>query len=238
MRHRSRPILFAALALGTATGAACAQPVFDPTGLPRTRGTVRQYTLTPRGDVDGLILTDGTEVKAPPHLGTQLVFAVRPGDAVTIHGLKARALPLVDGSLIRNDATGATVIDLGPPKRERTETTVTGRVTMPLHGKRGEIDGALLDDGTQVRLPPREAERWSADLQAGRPVSVRGFVTRGPLGTVIEAHAIATAGGAMTEVDAPPPRGRGAPLPPDGAPPPGSVPPPPPDAVPPPPPPR
>jgi hypothetical protein len=29
------------------------------------------------------------------HLTNQIVFAVRPGDAVTIRGLKARALPLI-----------------------------------------------------------------------------------------------------------------------------------------------
>jgi hypothetical protein len=50
--------------------------------FPATRGTVKQYTLTPRGDVDGLILNDGTEVKLPPHLTSQIVFAIRPGDAV------------------------------------------------------------------------------------------------------------------------------------------------------------
>jgi hypothetical protein len=38
--------------------------------------------LTPRGEVDGLILNDGTEVKLPPHLTGQIVFAIRPGDAV------------------------------------------------------------------------------------------------------------------------------------------------------------
>ena len=217
MRYRKTLISSAILALAL-SGGARAQAMFDLAGLPETRGTVRQYTLTPRGDVDGLILTDGTEVKAPPHLSAQLVFAVRPGDAVTIHGLKARALPLVDGSLIRNDATGATVTDLGPPRRDRTETTVSGRVGMPLHGKRGEVNGVLLEDATQVRMPPREAERWSAELRAGRTLTVRGTLLRSALGTVMEAHAIAGATGAMTEIepghppapppapDAPPPR--------------------------------
>ena len=216
MRHGQTLIASAILALAPSWYGAAAQSVFDPSGLPQTRGTVRQYTLTPRGDVDGLILTDGTEVKAPPHLSAQLVFAVRPGDAVTIHGLKARALPLVDGSLIRNDATGATVADLGPPRRDRAETTVSGRVGMALHGKRGEINGILLEDGTQVRLPPREAERWSVELQAGRSLTVRGILLRTALGTVMEAHAVGASAGAMTEIDPGPP----PPPPPDAPPPP------------------
>jgi len=56
---------------------------------------VQQFTLTPRGDIDGLILTDGTEVETPPHLSTQIAYAIRPGDMVTIQGLHAAALPLV-----------------------------------------------------------------------------------------------------------------------------------------------
>ena len=68
-----------------------AQPRFDPSQLPATHGTVRFFTLTPRGDVDGFILADGTQVHVPPHLSTQLVAAVRLGDAVTVRGLRAAA---------------------------------------------------------------------------------------------------------------------------------------------------
>jgi hypothetical protein len=57
--------------------------------MPDIKGKVAQYSLTSRGTVDGLILTDGTEVNLPPHASTQLVFAVHPGDAVTIRGTKA-----------------------------------------------------------------------------------------------------------------------------------------------------
>ena len=61
-------------------------PLFDPQQLPAQRGQVQQFTLTPRGDIDGLILVDGTEVKTPPHLSTEIVHSIRPGDTVTIHG--------------------------------------------------------------------------------------------------------------------------------------------------------
>jgi hypothetical protein len=107
--------LVAALIAG-ATGIAAAQDAatFDPSQLPAIPGKVAQYSLTPRGDVDGLILTDGTEVHLPPHLGTQLVYAVKPGDAVTVRGLRARAIPMVKAMSISNDATGTTVSDNGP----------------------------------------------------------------------------------------------------------------------------
>src|SRR4051794_40803118 len=64
-------------------------PLYDPGQMPAFKGRMQQFTLTPRGDIDGLILADGTEVKTPPHLSTQLAYVLRVGDPVTVHGLKA-----------------------------------------------------------------------------------------------------------------------------------------------------
>ena len=184
--------------------------IWDPSQLPETKGTVKQYTLTPRGDVDGLILNDGTEVKLPPHLSSQVVYAIRPGDAVTIRGLRARILPLVDAASVTNEATGASIVDNGPPAgpgRTMTETTLTGRITAVLHGKRGEVNGALLDNGTILRLPPPEAERMQAFLQPGQQVAVRGTNLVTPLGTVIGVTALGNSPGQLTEFAVLPPRG-------------------------------
>jgi hypothetical protein len=192
-----------ALASGAAVYAQTAGPLWDPTQLPATRGTVKQYTLTPRGDVDGLILSDGTEVKLPPHLTGQIVFAIRPGDAVTIRGLKALALALVDAASVTNDATGATVVDTGPPggpNRWATQQTISGRIAAALHGKRGEVNGALLDAGIILRLPPSEAERLQAWLQPGQTVAVRGVSLVTALGTVIDVRAIGPSPDQMTEL--------------------------------------
>jgi hypothetical protein len=207
---RSRFILGALLAttmLGGAAVYAQTGAVWDPTQLPETKGTVKQYTLTPRGDVDGLILTDGTEVKLPPHLTGQIVFAIRPGDAVSVHGVKARALPLIDGASIKNDATGAIVVDSGPPDRNGTETTLTGKVAAALHGKRGEVNGALLDNGVTLRLPPAEAARWANLLQAGQTISMRGVSLATPLGTVVDVRAIGASPEQLTLLDVKPPKG-------------------------------
>lgn len=209
-RHRALAgALLAATLLGSGAAVyAQTGSVWDASQLPETKGTVKQYTLTPRGDVDGLILADGTEVKLPPHLTGAVVFAIKPGDAVTIHGLKARALPLVDAARITNDATGATVADNGPPDRSGTETTLTGKVAMPLHGKRGEVNGALLDNGTTLRLPPPEAARWANLLQAGQTVSLRGVSLATPLGAVVDVHAIGPSPDALTQIAAgKPPKG-------------------------------
>jgi hypothetical protein len=169
----------AAIALSARAPAQNASPpaqLHDTEQLPVEQGQVQQFTLTPRGDIDGLILTDGTEVKIPPHLSTEIAYSIKPGDTVTIHGLRAAAVPLVQAVSISDEATGRTVIDDGPPPPRGgpalgpaapglTSTEVQGRVHMALHGPRGEVNGALLEDGTVLRLPPPEAERFAALLQ-------------------------------------------------------------------------
>ena len=187
-------------------------PVYDPNQLPVFNGRVQQFTLTPRGDIDGFILTDGTEVKTPPHLSTQIAVTVRNGDAVTMRGLRAAAIPLIEATSVTNDATGQTVIDTGPPSgpargwwdRGPGQATLQGRVRMTLHGPKGNVNGALLDDGAIVRLPPPEAARFASLLSPGQTISVQGDVNASVLGRVVEATAIGQAGSSMNQIDAPP----------------------------------
>jgi hypothetical protein len=216
MRSNRIRALAGALLITTALGAGAtvhaqkAGSVWDPLQLPETKGIVKQYTLTPRGDVDGLILNDGTEITLPPHLAAQIVYAVRPGDAVSVRGLKARALPLVDAATVTNIVTGASIVDNGPPDgpgRDSVETTISGKVAAALHGKRGEVNGAMLENGTVLRMPPPEAEAHQALLQAGQTIAVRGSSLVTPLGTVIDVRAIGTSLEQLTELAAPPPRG-------------------------------
>jgi hypothetical protein len=185
-------------------------PIWDTSQLPETKGSVKQYSLTPRGDVDGLILADGTEVKLPPHLTAQVVFAIKPGDNVTVRGLRSRALPLVQAAAVTNDASGATVVDRGPPDgpaRAAADQTFSGKIVAVLHGARGEANGALLFDGTILRLPPPELDSTQAFLQPGLMVFVRGVLLESALGRVIDVRAIGPAADRLTELQLPPPRG-------------------------------
>ena len=165
-------------------------PAFDPAQLPAVKGKVVQYIPTPRGDVDGLLLDDGTEVQVGPAASTQLVFAVKPGDAVTIHGLKARALPMVAAASVTNDATGVTVLAGPPHLREAAQVSVEGHVKATLHDPRGDANGVLLDDGTVVRLPPPEARKLGDALAVGKDIVVRGEGYAGPLGKAVGAREI------------------------------------------------
>jgi hypothetical protein len=218
-------------------------PLFDPAQLPVFKGKVQLFTLTPRGDIDGMILTDGTEVKTPPHLSSEIAYAVKLGDAVTIHGLKAAALPLIQATSVTGDASGVTVVDNGPPggpsgppgprrgpdgppppppggpdpgpgpDADRAPgvpmpglSEAGGAVKMTLHGPRGDVDGALLDDGTVLRLPPPEAARFADLLQPGQTVVVAGIGRTSPLGKMLDVRQIGTTRDQLSQVRGP---GRG-----------------------------
>jgi hypothetical protein len=204
-----------ALAQTAPPPAASPAPLYDPQQLPTQRGQVQQFTLTPRGDIDGLILTDGTEVKTPAHLSTEMAYSVKPGDTVTIHGLHAAALPLVQALSITDEATGRTVVDNGPPGPGRGPgagpaapipglTEVQGRVRMALHGPRGDVNGALLEDGTILRLPPPEAERFATLLQPGQNLVAEGAVLTNPIGKVFEVRQLGATRDQLNQVQAPP----------------------------------
>jgi hypothetical protein len=198
------------IGIGGVAGAQLAS-TYDPAQLPEVKGKVAQYTLTPRGDVDGLILDDGTEVHFPPGSSTQLVFAVHPGDVVTIHGLKARAVAMVAAASITNDASGVTVTAQFGRGMMRwgddQSMQASGTIKQVLHGPRGDANGALLNDGTEVRMPPPEAAKLGDALAAGKPLFVKGNGMTSPLGKIILARQIGPDENHLTDVAAPGPRG-------------------------------
>lgn len=199
---RLKTALLAAGLLAGAGGLASAQMAgsFDPAQLPTVTGRVAQYLPTPRGEVDGMLLDDGTEVHVPPHMSSQLVFAVKPGDRVTVHGLKARAAAMVAAASVTNDATHVTVTDEGP--RRAAPMQAQGKIRAVLHGPRGDANGVALEDGTVVRMPPPEARRLADQLAVGRTLVVKGDGVETPLGRALgarelgpdAAHLVAVAG--------------------------------------------
>ena len=182
---------------------------FDPAQLPEFKGKVAQYTLSPHGDVDGLILADGTEVQLPPHLSTALVFSVKPGDAVSIRGLKARAVNMVSAVTITNDASGAVVGggETGRGPSDGTRMEATGKIKELLHTPRGDVGGALLEDGTVLRLPPPEAAKQATLFAVGQTISVKGFGISGPLGKAIGVMEMGPSADKLTKVAMPHMRG-------------------------------
>src|ERR1700736_5338907 len=176
----------------------------DPDHLPHVTANVERFLLDPHGDIDGMILTNGIEVHSPPHLSDEIRAQIRPGDRITVYGVRPRLADMIAAVAI-GTADGKRIVDNGPrkdrkkgKKHVRDEATkarhrkieAAGSVLRVLHGPKGEIRGCLLDTGTIVSFPAHEAGSIAELLSPGAPLAVRGEGLRTELGTVIEAKEI------------------------------------------------
>jgi hypothetical protein len=199
------------LGLALATAPAVAQPeAAQPAAT--LEGSVQRLLPNPHGDLDGLLLADGSEVHLPPHLSDALKATVAPGDAVRVEGwrenpYRVRAWRITDLS------SGRSVEDRPPDPRAAPPTlapltplAVQGRIVALLHAPRGEIDGAVLDDGSVVRFPPRAADVWQSRLRLGALVTASGYGTENDNGRALEATRLGLEGQTPQPLYAPPPR--------------------------------
>ena len=85
---------------------------------------------------------------------------------------------------------------------------------MVLYGPRGDVNGALLEDGTVLRLPPPEAERFTNLLQQGQTLVAEGEALASAIGKVVEVRQIGASRTQLSFVQGP--RGPGRPPPPRG----------------------
>ncbi|CAH9018715.1 hypothetical protein NURINAE_01091 [Candidatus Nitrosacidococcus sp. I8] len=178
-------------------------PMYNPEQLPVYSGTIQQYLLSPKGDIDGLFMNDGTEIKTPPHLSSVVAYFVHPSDKVTIHGLKAMNLPLIEAFSITNEATGKTITDFGPKKGRFNYIETEGEVRTALHGPQGEINGILLQDGTILHFPPPESYRFSELTHQGQHLFIEGNETNNVLGRVIEVNRMGISKDQLISVERP-----------------------------------
>lgn len=83
-------------------------------------------------------------------------------------------------------------------------TKPSGREEVALHGLQGDVNGALLEDGTVVRLPPPAADHLANLLQPRQRIVVEGTLRVTAMGRVIEARAIGASCEQLSVVEAPP----------------------------------
>lgn len=176
-------------------------------------GIVKEFALTPAGDIEGVVLANGIEVHVPPHLTTEVAAAMRPGEAVAVRGWSVGIPDFIVATAITGQR-GQSVVDQGPPPRGMRqpppgvpspgsqEATVQGRVQQFLHGPRGDINGAMLDSGTTVKVPPQAWAQVAALLQPGQTITVQGWILSNAYGRVMEVQAIGLNPGQLTEIEA------------------------------------
>ena len=218
-----RAAAFAALVLYGASALAQTPPP-PPSGAPApvVTGRIQQWLINPNGDVDGLLLADGTQVAFPPHLSATVQQTMKPGDTVQVAGWRAPNVSVVRAATLTATTSGRSVSDQPPgfgamPPRPRepgalTAMSASGRVARQLYTDRGDANGVVLDNGTIVRFPPHVGAQLAPTLQAGSTLHAKGWGSRGAQGSALEATAIGTTADGMRELFAgpgsepPPPR--------------------------------
>ncbi len=174
-------------------------------------GRVQSLTRAPMGEVDGALIDDGTVIHWPPHLADRFAAVAVAGDRIRASG-RMETGPEGDTHLevqtVTNLRTNASAENgagpppppprpgrrVGPPPRRplareglldpRTGAlkTAEGRVRSMTTAPMGEVDGAILDDGTAIHWPPHLADRFAAVVTRGERVKVSGWTETGPEG--------------------------------------------------------
>ncbi|WP_244830508.1 hypothetical protein [Caballeronia sp. TF1N1] len=173
----------------------------DPDSLPETRGTVTRFLLNPHGELDGFVLgaRHARQVHFPPHLSRQIARQIAVGDEVDVRGVKPRGADMI-AAVALVTKTGKVILDEGPhrdgkphekPHVEREPIDASGEVVLSLFGPKGELRGALLDDGTSLRMPPHAAAELVAYLTPGAHVQAWGHGVKNRHGCTIEVDEIA-----------------------------------------------
>jgi hypothetical protein len=156
----------------------------DPDSLPEQQGTVERFVLNPHGEIDGFVMLAAQSdapmlVHTPPHMEADLIRHVKTGETVRVRGVRPRGAALLAAVAVTAQS-GARIVDEGPdddrdhPKFEKRKMTAAGKVRLSLFGPKGELRGALLADGTAVRIGPKEAEDFAALLNPGALLAVTG----------------------------------------------------------------
>ena len=156
-------------------------------------GTVLRYLLTPRGEVDGLLLEDGTFIKFSPHLGRELAQVAKPNDEVIVIGA-LEGPKLLRGHVVVNPKAEIALREMKPIPPERASFAgplqplrAEGTIRYAKHNPRGEIDGAILEDGTILQFPPQADEAFVKQLESDQPLYAVGFGTSNQYGISIAA---------------------------------------------------
>jgi hypothetical protein len=181
------------------------RPVDDSAIDATVSGRVVRWLPNPNGDVEGLLLDDGTQVAFAPVLASRLVDGVKLQDRVQVLGRRGAGSKVIRASQIKLASNGQTIaVDApendAPPARPPapgrrdalTAMTTSGRIATLLYTDRGDADGVLMDNGAAVRFPPHVGAQLASELKVGGTLYARGYGTRNAQGEAFEATRIGT----------------------------------------------
>ena len=177
-------------------------PAYGATAATVAAGRIRQFLINPNGDVDGLLLADGTQVNFPPHLSQALLQIARVGDAVSVQGVRGYgAEASAHATSITNTGNGRSMVDqppapgVAPPAPSAlTPLSVNARISRVLYAEQGDVNGAILDDGMIVRFPPHIGVQLHNLLRSNPQLAASGYGTENAYGRALEATSLSIDG--------------------------------------------
>jgi hypothetical protein len=187
-------------------------PSYGAAAAPVATGRIAKFLMNPNGDVDGLLLGDGTQVNFPPHLSAALMQIARVGDTVSVQGFRGYGGDAVHAAVITNTGSAQSMVDQ-PPSPDRPPPApaalialnANGRVVRLLHADMGELNGAILEDGTIVRFPPPFGAQLQTALRPNVQLTATGYGTQNAYGRALEATSLSIDGQAPIPVYGPGP---------------------------------
>jgi hypothetical protein len=135
------------------------------------RGKVKAFHESPKGEVDGITLVDGTEVRFPPHAGKSVREAIHVGDEATAEGEK-HVTPKGDEHLraerITNVKSGKSVACDAPPPEKKAKPKPKPEAAEKPHAEKPDRESG--------REPPHE--RILAEIRELRAIVGGGAPTK------------------------------------------------------------
>jgi hypothetical protein len=142
-------------------------------------------------------------------LGELLAQSVKPTDPVKVQGVSEatgtiRALSVTDLRTQRSMVEIPTGPGTPPPipnAESRQPLSAKGQIKILTYAPLGEIDGAVLTDGTIIHFPPAAERQYANILRVHETLAVTGFGTANQFGRSLEAVSLGSSVDQMSPVD-------------------------------------
>lgn len=156
------------------------------------KGVVERYNYSPKGGYESMLLKSAdklVQINFPPHMAAEVTKAVATGNQISVVAVAEDAKG--DHPVYRLQkltmANGEEIVMLKPkpgeqPKPENVEKT-EGVIKYLNYGRRGEVNGAVLESGDFVHLGPQGAEL--VRLAIGQKLSIESAAA-----TIVEGHRV------------------------------------------------
>jgi hypothetical protein len=146
-------------------------------------GTVKEFMKNDHLDTDGIRMDDGTIVHFPPHIGRKVVQTFNVGDTIKVEG---RNETRPEGEVVFEvtkiiGASQTIVVDHPSPPLKRTKRhendtplNTKGTVKVLVRNHQGDVDGFLLSEETEVKIPPHQGVELIELVHVGDLVRIEG----------------------------------------------------------------